>query len=59
MNYFAYRGDDLITWGDIKHVAEFLKVKEKSIKWYATKSAKRRVKRSDSLMVYSERELGI
>ena len=59
MNYFAYRGDELITWGDLRHVSEFLKVTEDSIKWYATKSAKRRVKRSDSLMVFSEKELKI
>ena len=57
--YFAYRGDELLTWGDIKHVAKFLNVKEDSIKWYTTKSAKQRVKRPDSLMVFSEKELGI
>ena len=56
MNYFAYRGDELITWGDLKHVAAFLGIKEASVKWHTKPSARARKLK---LEIYTDRELGI
>ena len=56
MNYFAYKDDELITWGDLKHVATFLGIKEDSVKWYTKPSSR---KRKLKLEIYTEKELGI
>ena len=56
MDYFVYRGDNLITWGDLKHVATFLGIKEASVKWHTKPSSK---KRKLKLEIYTEKELGI
>ena len=56
MNYFAYRGDELITWGDLKHVATFLGIKEASVKWHTKPSSR---KRKLKLEIYTEKELKI
>lgn len=55
-DYFAYRGDKLLTWGDIKHVAAFLGIKEASVKWHTKPSSR---KRKLKLEIYTDRELKI
>ena len=41
--YAVYKGDDLLAIGTAEECAELLKVKARTIAWYATPSYKRRL----------------
>lgn len=56
--YAAYRGDELVAIGTVEELAEVLGVKPRTVRWYATPSAKKLAERSKRARLVVEKLAG-
>lgn len=54
--YALYHGDEILTIGTAKELANYLGVNERTIKFYSTPTHKKRIKNSSYLVVKIEED---